>query len=222
MEGRNISDRSNTRQRILEASLRCFNERGYAATSIAEIATAAGIAKGNLTYYFPTKRDLVVEFARRARAQRHENRSKPRGGHLADEYLAIVHTAMEQARVFRFLMRDRVQFQPSSKTRRPDPEAAAEIELLRELLVRMQKEGMLRQGLGAELSSLARSAWMVSRFWIDHLDHHEGRTDVGWIEIESGMRHHFAILQPCLTASARRDFEAAFVRLAAEQAMDVD
>ena len=120
-----MSDRLNTRERILEVSLRLFNERGYAATSLAEIAEGAGIAKGNLTYHFPTKYDLVLEFASRAREERRENVSKSRPGPLADEYVALL-SGMEQARKFRFLMRDHAQFRKSSRARPLDPEALAD------------------------------------------------------------------------------------------------
>jgi AcrR family transcriptional regulator len=213
-----MSDPSTTRERILEISRLHFNERGYAATSLAEIASGVGIAKGNLTYHFPAKYDLVVEIASRARAERRDNLSLPRPGSLADEYVEIVHTAMEQARKFRFLLRDQVQFKKGSKPRGPDPQAAAEIERLHELLKRMQKEGMIRQNLALDLPALARSVWMVSRFWIDHLDQDEGIDEVTWADQERGIRHHFAVLLPCLTASARRQFESALVRLAAHQA----
>ena len=53
------------RRRILDAALELFNRNGYAATSQAEIAGAAGIRQGNLTYHFPAKLD-VVEALRRA------------------------------------------------------------------------------------------------------------------------------------------------------------
>lgn len=213
-----MSDRSTTRERILEASRRRFNERGYAATSLAEIAASVGIAKGNLTYHFPTKYDLVVEWVRRAREQRRDNSTKARNGPLADEYVKIVHAAMKQARDFRFLLRDRAQFEKGWKRRGPDPEATAEIERLHEFLERMRKEGMLRQNLGLDLPALARSVWMVSRFWIDHLHLDEGVDEVRWADQERGMRHHFAVLLPNLTAPARRNFESALVRLAAHQA----
>ena len=49
-----------TRQRILDTALELFNRHGYAATSLAAIAAAAGIRQGNLTYHFPTKLDLVA------------------------------------------------------------------------------------------------------------------------------------------------------------------
>jgi AcrR family transcriptional regulator len=59
-----MPDRSTTRERILAVSRRLFNERGYAATPLAEVAASVDIAKGNLTDHFPIKYDLVVELVR--------------------------------------------------------------------------------------------------------------------------------------------------------------
>lgn len=47
------------RQRIVEAALHLFMERGYAETSIGDVAEHAGILKGNLSYYFRTKADML-------------------------------------------------------------------------------------------------------------------------------------------------------------------
>lgn len=47
------------RQRIVEAALHLFMERGYAETSIGDVAVQAGILKGNLSYYFKTKSDML-------------------------------------------------------------------------------------------------------------------------------------------------------------------
>ena len=70
-----MHNRLTTRERILEVSLKLFNEQGYAATSLAGIAKEVGIAKGNLTYHFATKKDLAFELEQRARAQALERRS---------------------------------------------------------------------------------------------------------------------------------------------------
>lgn len=48
-----------TRDRIIEAASRLIAERGYAATSLSDVAEASGVLKGNLAYYFPTKTDLL-------------------------------------------------------------------------------------------------------------------------------------------------------------------
>lgn len=47
------------RQRVVDAALHLFMERGYAETSIGDVAELAGLLKGNLSYYFKTKADLL-------------------------------------------------------------------------------------------------------------------------------------------------------------------
>lgn len=48
------------RDRIVHAAMQLFACRGYSATSIADIAAAAGMLKGNLAYYFKSKPDLLA------------------------------------------------------------------------------------------------------------------------------------------------------------------
>lgn len=49
----------NTRQEILDAAKALFNQKGFNAVSIGDIAEALGISKGNLTYYFKRKEDIL-------------------------------------------------------------------------------------------------------------------------------------------------------------------
>ncbi len=51
--------RRDTRQRILQCAKELFNARGYNAVSTRDIANAAGIGKGNLTYYFRRKEEIA-------------------------------------------------------------------------------------------------------------------------------------------------------------------
>lgn len=61
------------RREIFAAAERLFTEQGYAATTVADITKAAGVAKGTFFYYFETKDALLAaigrhwaqEFARR-------------------------------------------------------------------------------------------------------------------------------------------------------------
>jgi len=60
------------RGRIESAALRCFAERGYAGTSMAGIAAAAGTAPGNVYRYFPSKEALFDAVVPRQLADRHD------------------------------------------------------------------------------------------------------------------------------------------------------
>lgn len=48
-----------TRQQILDASLRLFSERGFARTTVRDIARMAGITDAAIYYHFESKRDLL-------------------------------------------------------------------------------------------------------------------------------------------------------------------
>ena len=51
---------------IIAAALASFAERGYAATKLEDVAAAAGISKGTIYLYFPTKEDLFRAVVRQA------------------------------------------------------------------------------------------------------------------------------------------------------------
>ena len=49
-----------TEERILEAAINLFSEKGYSGTSTGEIARDANVAEGTIFRYFPQKKDLLV------------------------------------------------------------------------------------------------------------------------------------------------------------------
>jgi AcrR family transcriptional regulator len=51
-----------TRDRILDAALRLFRERGFEQTTMREVAVEAGVATGAAYYYYRSKEDLVMAF----------------------------------------------------------------------------------------------------------------------------------------------------------------
>ncbi|ADZ69500.1 TetR/AcrR family transcriptional regulator [Polymorphum gilvum] len=50
-----------TRRTILDHAARLFRERGYASTSLRDIATATGMKAGSLYYHFASKEELAEE-----------------------------------------------------------------------------------------------------------------------------------------------------------------
>jgi AcrR family transcriptional regulator len=49
-----------TRERLLGEARRLFRERGYAATSLEQVAEAAGVTKGAIYGHFSSKEDLLI------------------------------------------------------------------------------------------------------------------------------------------------------------------
>jgi AcrR family transcriptional regulator len=62
-----------TEQRIFDAATELFHRKGYAATSLQDVADAAGILKGSLYYYIDGKEDLLFAIIQRLHSQAHEN-----------------------------------------------------------------------------------------------------------------------------------------------------
>lgn len=58
-EGIRARKRRETRDRITEAALNLFLERGFEATTVEQIAAAADVSARSFFHYFPTKEDVV-------------------------------------------------------------------------------------------------------------------------------------------------------------------
>jgi len=94
------------RARLLEATVECLVERGFAGTSTTLVSERAGVSRGAQLHHFPTKNDLVVaavehltekrgaELAERAAGlPRGERRSRAVLQMLADHFTGPVFTA---------------------------------------------------------------------------------------------------------------------------------
>ncbi len=58
-----------TRERIFNAALTLFHERGFETATMREIAVEAGVATGAAYYYFASKDAIIMEFYRRSSAE---------------------------------------------------------------------------------------------------------------------------------------------------------
>jgi AcrR family transcriptional regulator len=201
-----------TPDRIIAAGRRLLNAKGYAATSLTEIAAEVGISQGNLSYHFPTKKDLAMRIEAETRAMAAARRASLRPGNIADDYVEHLLFAMNLTWNNRFLLRDRAQFITDTSDKTALSELSADFDELHSLLKRIAAEGMFRRDAVPDLTVLTRSIWIVSRYWMDYLRESEGREEITWEDQERGIAHHFALLLPCLTAGARRQFTAALDR----------
>jgi AcrR family transcriptional regulator len=61
-----------TRARLLDATIACLHDLGYARTSTPEIARRAGLSRGAQLHHFPTKTELVTSAVEHLFARRRE------------------------------------------------------------------------------------------------------------------------------------------------------
>lgn len=70
-----------TRARILDATVACLIEHGYAGTSTPEVCRRAQLSRGALLHHFPTKAQLVIDAVTYLAAMRGEKLSGRRDEH---------------------------------------------------------------------------------------------------------------------------------------------
>ncbi|MCU1436112.1 MAG: TetR/AcrR family transcriptional regulator [Pseudarthrobacter sp.] len=78
-----------TRDVIVERALKLFTEKGYAATTIDEVAAAAGTTRATFYAYYPSRSDLMRDFMARVNAVL-ERADAPEQGTTAPELVDVV------------------------------------------------------------------------------------------------------------------------------------
>src|SRR5215472_10129893 len=101
--GKTLQAVSDTRQLLLQAALKSFADRGYAATSVQEIVDAARVSKPALYYYFKDKAGLFAALVDQAHDERYRlmEEAAQKGGTMAQK-LEEIATA-----IFEFSVRNR-------------------------------------------------------------------------------------------------------------------
>lgn len=82
------------RQMVLEAAIALLAERGYAACSMAAVASRAGIATGSVYQHFPSKAELAAELFRTvvSREVAAVSEASQRPGDLVERIVAVIET----------------------------------------------------------------------------------------------------------------------------------
>ena len=166
MPARARLDVDERRRQLVALGLELFSSRAYDEVSIDELAAAAGISKGLLYHYFPTKRDFYVATVRAAAAQLVERTSTPSTGDPLerlrmglDEYLDYV---MEHEKPYSALLRSGVG---------ADEEVARIVDETRDALCARLVEGVPLEAQGP-LVRIALRGWLgfVEAATLDWLD----------------------------------------------------
>jgi AcrR family transcriptional regulator len=157
------------RQRIEQAALELFGERGYEGTSIADIGKLAGITKSVLYHHFDSKADLYAAVCERETAELLESVQRAlsengEGGKFRIGVDAYLRFLSERPAAWRLLLRDRPA-EPSlaSLYERLEQQRA---EALTELLASADK----RATKSAHVGLVAVAVRAFAAWWYDHPD----------------------------------------------------
>ena len=198
-----------TKEKILTASLRLFNENGYDAVTTARISEEVGISEGNLWYHFRTKRDLVsahqlalfVLIDRRLAIS-----SSPET--VLESYAQFNRMVFEEVWTYQYLYRDQAEYGRAS------PELEDRVhriyEMTTDMLIRFFRHMIEARHLDMpedELAPLADNTWMVIRYWPSFLRETRRVVRLDKAALNAGIRHHFALFEKHLTKAARQYLE---------------
>jgi AcrR family transcriptional regulator len=196
-----------TRDRILGAALRLFNEQGTAAVSTNHIAAETGISPGNLYYHFGDKQEIIRALHTRYAAA-HERRWEP--GQQAEENLGTllenVTASMALAWEYRFFEREILALL------RADPELRASYQEVYERRLgewlafgeQLVTQGMLhRPRPPRSLRDLVLAIWLIATNWVAFLDVTGDAQDP--VQVAKGADLILVVLDSYLTSEARRE-----------------
>jgi AcrR family transcriptional regulator len=156
-----------TKDKILDKALELFNERGIEYVGLREIAGILGMRVGNITYYFPTKDDLVYELSLELRKKNSEI-MVPSEDITITGFLEIQYKVFQHHQQFRCLMLSFVHLMQQNKL---IADAYKETQKARKNTIKtnlqvLTESGYLQLKDEAELEFLVTTLALISRFWI--------------------------------------------------------
>jgi AcrR family transcriptional regulator len=195
-----------TPQRILEASIKLFNEQGFQNVPAMKIATHLGMSPGNLAYHFKSKNDIVLAVFPQLEAEI-RTVMQPGRGLLPSE------AARHQISIFRTLWRYRFFFNSLTTLLPSDPQLQTGfltlqdtfINAIRDLFDDLITQKYMRLAGASNTTLLAQCCWMIWLSWLraEHLKYPRFE-QASAASIDAGMELNLAIVGPHISKTFSR------------------
>jgi len=201
--------RRDTRELILETSLRLFNEFGEPNVTTNHIADEADISPGNLYYHFRSKDDIALELFKRFLARFQPLLDIPEDTFLqAEDFWFQLHLSFEVKGEFRFLYRNLADL----AARIPNFDRAMRALLARErqaagsILASLHRAGAL-QADARQRELLTDAALLSLTYWIPFAELFEpGGLDDSAVQVRA-MARVMLMIAPWLREPERGQFQ---------------
>ena len=193
-----------TKERIVEAAIRSFNEKGTAVVSTNHIAKEAGISPGNLYYHFGNKEEIIRAIFGRMLAAWETVFELPRDrAPTLTDLRAILKETYSVLWEYRFFYREFVALM------RRDPELGRRYREVRErglantelVLENFVASGVLREPEDpGTIPKLAKLFWLIVEFWLPFVE--MGDETIGPERSQEGVGLMMQVLEPYMTELA--------------------
>jgi AcrR family transcriptional regulator len=209
-----------TRERILELSLRLFNDFGEPNVNTTLIAEQMNISPGNLYYHFKNKDDIIQSIFQQFEREIDRLLAVPanpkRAPNVEDAWL-FLHILFELVWKYRFFYRDLNNLLINNRTLEVRFKAllADKVKMARWLCDGLASRGELKAGK-AEIEALATNMVVVATYWVSYQyvmnPRHFSEPEIVGQAVSRGCYQVMALTAPYLAGDARALFE----KLAAE------
>ncbi|MFM5955513.1 MAG: TetR family transcriptional regulator [Novosphingobium sp.] len=206
-----------TRDRIVVTALGLFNEQGYGAVTTAALASACGIAEGNLWYHFKTRQALLDAIGERFAAEIEVRLAMRPGADPLGGYAAMLEAVMAEFRAFRFLYRDQQAYGEqagvvSSNTPRWLEMTFDQMEAYLDALV----DAGLLDWPRERLRDLAINATIMLRYGLEHYRELGEPIAAGAGAVRRTLRRHLTLFEHRLDPQAAERLHGAIEAMGAE------
>jgi AcrR family transcriptional regulator len=197
----------NRREKILDQALKSFNERGIEYVGLRELAVMLKMRVSNITYYFPTKDDLVYELSLQLNKSNaaiivaKENLSMK-------DFLEMLYAVFQNHLRSRCLLLSVVHLLRQNKHMTASYKKTQEIRnsTIQANLEELVKGGYLNIKDESEMGFLVSTLSLISRFWIS-----ESEVSNRQWSTEKQMRHYLnmitRLLFPYATSAAKKQMD---------------
>ncbi|HVG06056.1 MAG TPA: TetR/AcrR family transcriptional regulator [Burkholderiaceae bacterium] len=207
-----------TRERILDVSLRLFNDFGEPNVNTTLISDEMKISPGNLYYHFKNKDDIINCIFQEFEREMDQLLAVPSGRstNVEDAWL-FLHLLFEQVWKYRFFYRDLNNLLANNRTLEIKFKELlnTKVDVARRLCEGLKSAGELSAN-SRELEALATNLVVVATYWLSYayvLDpRRSNEPAIVGAALQRGCYQTMALTAPYLSGSARALFE----RLAAE------
>jgi AcrR family transcriptional regulator len=193
----------NTRDKIVDKALKMFNERGIEYVGLRELAGLLDMRVSNITYYFPTKDDLVFEISRQLAVSNSEIIVEDKNITM-EGFLSMLNRVFENHYRFRCLLLSFVHVMTQNKV---VADAYNKTQSVRSATISSNVKALVKNGYlkvdDGELDFLVASVSLISRFWIS-----EAAISARHMDRDEQINHYLKLvsqlLRPYATAKARK------------------
>lgn len=156
-----------TKQKIIKTATKIFNEKGYSAVNLKELAQVIGISRGNLTYHFKNKKELleaiVKEMWEKLVKEKEKTLQVPSFENMHNQ--TRLYHAFQKEYAFVFLD-THVQNHPIVKDQFKAMIEQTIEDFHKMIAMGIQIGTVKEEAISGTYRSLALSVWMVSFYWL--------------------------------------------------------